>query len=266
MTNIKTTKRALLSSAIALFLCFVMLIGTTFAWFTDEVSNTGNKITAGTLDVDLYHHNDNSGVGTEITNSSAPLFGEGSIAQNNASETLWEPGKTQTVFLSIKNNGSLDLKYQVAIVVSNITKNMNDVVSYIITPDAKYGDDLDLDWNNGTRVNSGINVDAEDVALTAGAEHFFALSVHMDELAGNEYQGGSITFDIKVLAAQLASESDSFDNQYDKDATYPEIVGGLATIEPGASAYELAVYPKNDTSNKIGSAVCLTILCRAGAP
>ena len=55
MTNTKNTKRALLSSVMALFLCFAMLLGTTYAWFTDSVTSSGNIIKSGTLDVELYY-------------------------------------------------------------------------------------------------------------------------------------------------------------------------------------------------------------------
>ena len=53
MADSKHTKRALLGSALALILCFAMLLGTTFAWFTDTASTTVNTIQAGTLDVDI---------------------------------------------------------------------------------------------------------------------------------------------------------------------------------------------------------------------
>ena len=49
----KTTKKSFLTSLTALILCFVMLLGTTFAWFTDSVTSTGNKIVAGDLDIEL---------------------------------------------------------------------------------------------------------------------------------------------------------------------------------------------------------------------
>ena len=220
MNNAKTTKRALLSSVIATLLCFSMLLGTTFAWFTDSATSAGNKIVAGTLDVDLFLWNSET-ESVEITEESAPIFGAGSLAQNNNAETLWEPGKTQVAYLSIKNNGSLDLKYKVAIEVYDVKNNLIDVLEYDVTPDAKYGEVTS--WaNNGISVVEGTNATAsEDVALKVGEEHFFALSVHMLETATNEYQDGSATFDIKVLATQLASESDSFNDQYDKDAIYP---------------------------------------------
>ena len=56
MTSSKSTKRALLTSVLALLMCVTMLIGTTFAWFTDTASTAVNKIQAGNLKVDLEMH------------------------------------------------------------------------------------------------------------------------------------------------------------------------------------------------------------------
>ena len=228
MTNMKSTKRALVLSVVALFLCFTMLMGTTYAWFTDSVTSTGNKIVAGTLDVKLLMHNGTEYV--DISTAAEPviasaIFGEGTSANKNTAATLWEPGKTQTVYLAIENAGSLDLKYQVALEVKNVEKKLNEVVSYAITPDAKPDSQPVNGWvGNGTYVGATINpvATAQNVGLGAGDTHYFALSVHMDEEAGNEYQEGSIEFDIKVLASQLASEEDSFGKNYDEKATYGE--------------------------------------------
>ena len=222
MTN-NTTKRALISSALALFLCFVMLIGTTFAWFTDEVSSNGNVIQAGELNVELWQHTADGS--NEITDSSDPIFGkaDSTTANANTANTLWEPGKTQTVYLSIKNAGSLSLKYKVAIEVVDSEKNLHEVMEYIITPDATVDAPVaksDLNWANGLPVDLGINIASEDVSLPVGSEHFFALSVHMDEYANNDYQLGNVVFNIKILAAQLSDEVDSYDNLYDALATY----------------------------------------------
>ena len=60
MTSSKSTKRALVSSALAILMCVAMLIGTTFAWFTDTASTAVNKIQAGTLDVQLLDGQGNS--------------------------------------------------------------------------------------------------------------------------------------------------------------------------------------------------------------
>lgn len=218
----KTARRALLTSALALLLCVSMLIGTTFAWFTDSVTSSGNKIQAGKLDIELYMWTSATD-SVEITNESAPIFQIADKAQAGT-KTLWEPGKTEVVYFSIKNNGSLDLKYQVALDVLDTDgdQDLYEVMKYAIVGDAKYGDITVWDATNARSAQLGINkVQAKNVTLAAGSEHFFALSVHMDETAGNEYQGGQIDFDLKVLATQLASEFDSFDEKYDTDATYP---------------------------------------------
>ena len=223
MTKQKSTKRALLLSALSLLMCVSMLIGSTFAWFTDSVTSSGNKIKAGNLDVDLYLWTANGQ--SEITNETDPIFGgANSIAATaNNADTLWEPGKTQVVYLSIKNNGSLDLKYKVALDVkdADADQNLYEVMKYAITNDAKYGAVDAWDSAKGVSVVPGVNAtQANDVALKAGEEHFFALSVHMDEAAGNQYQGGEVNFDLTVLATQTNSESDSFGSSYDMYAEY----------------------------------------------
>ena len=242
MTN-RTTKRALLSSVMALLLCFTMLLGTTFAWFTDSAVSANNKITAGTLDVDLYKWSDAT-TKTEITENKEPVFD---------SSIIWEPGYTSVVYLSIKNNGTLALKYTVAIEVTQVSEhNLAEVMEYAVT-DAQYGEVTS--WAGGSEfVNApGMNkTDREDVELLPNEEHFFALSIHMLEEAGNEYMADSITFDIRVLAGQLTHEEDSFNNQYDAFAGYPG-KGTAPALAQGESAREVLV--TGDDGYKVGSAV-----------
>lgn len=265
MTNLRNTKRALLSSVVALFICFSMLLGTTFAWFTDSVTSSGNIIQSGNLDVELWQHYVD-GTSVNITEDSAPIFGkaDSTSANANTADTLWEPGKTQTVYLSIKNTGTLALKYKVALEVTNVTKNLTEVFEYIISPDATVNAPVTkntLDWTTGKSVVSGINFATDtEVALAAGNEHFFALSVHMDELAGNEYRDGNITFNIRVLATQLTSESDSFDDQYDANAEYPNfnyVEIDWDNVEFPTAGLDIDIYkPNSDVSNpenKVGS-------------
>lgn len=175
-----------------------MLLGITFAWFTDTVTSSGNVIQAGDLDIELYQHT-SATEKVKISDSNKPIFGaiNSTSANNDTADTLWEPGKTQTVYFSIVNGGSLDLKYMVAIEVTNVTNDLNKVLSYIITPDAEFGEVTknDLDWTKGSRVNSGVNYTTNgDVNLVVDATHHFALSVHMDELAGNDYQGANTVY------------------------------------------------------------------------
>ena len=234
MSTKKATKRALLTSVLAIVLCLVMLIGSTFAWFTDTASTGVNKIQAGNLDVQLLMRGEK---GYEnIGDSKQAIFGNENslVAQNDNQNTLWEPGKTQVAYLAIKNNGNLDLKYQVQLKVTNPPdgKNLYEVMKYAIVAGSETST---VDgWNAadgksvvaGAQVVSGTDTtaptDPTGVKLGHGETHYFALLVHMDENAGNTYMNGKVEFDLTVLAAQLNSESDSFGPNYDASAQYPD--------------------------------------------
>ena len=56
----KVSKKALLTSAVALVVCFSLLIGSTFAWFTDSATSGVNTITAGNLDIELEYSKNSS--------------------------------------------------------------------------------------------------------------------------------------------------------------------------------------------------------------
>ena len=231
--NKKATKRALLTSVMALVMCVVMLVGTTFAWFTDTASTAVNKIVAGNLDVELLMYKkitDESYDYVNISKDKNPIFGSdtSTVAQNNNLNTLWEPGKTQVAYLAIENKGNLALKYKVALNVTNPVdgKDLYKVMQYAIVPDAKNDNGKVTGWtaSDGKTVDVGQQPVSGEVSLAVGATHYFALLVHMDELAGNNYQNGKVEFDLTVYATQDTVENDSFGNTYDKDATYPVVV------------------------------------------
>ena len=112
MTNAKTTKRALLSSIVSLVLCFSMLLGTTFAWFTDSVTSANNVIKSGNLDIKLEYWKENGWV---------DVAGKSDILSN----TLWEPGVTEVAYLRVENAGSLALKYQLGVNIVSETPGVN---------------------------------------------------------------------------------------------------------------------------------------------
>ena len=242
MKNTKSTKRALLSAILALVMTVSMLVGTTFAWFTDSVTSSGNKIVAGNLDVELYMFSKASGDYENISNKAEPIFGAGGLIQQYDSNVsmLWEPGKTQVVYLAIKNAGDLALKYQVSIDVKDIKEDLNEVLYYTVTPDAMPNDITAWDGSEASQFDGEGEYVVSDgsVPMAPGAWHYFALTVHMDELAGNSYMNGEITFDLTILATQLGddtlAENDSFGNDYDKEAEYPLIVSNSFSSESAA--------------------------------
>lgn len=191
MNNTKTTKRALLSSVTAMLICVAMLIGTTFAWFTDSASTAVNKIQAGTLDVQLLDEYGNSLEGQTLAWQKA--------TGHESEEVLWEPGCTYKLQpITIKNAGNLALKYKVIISGINGSAKLNEVIDWTIS-----GADIGTEYH-----------------LTAGASNTLTIVGHMQESAGNEYQGLSIDgIGITVVATQDTVEYDSNDNTYDTNAT-----------------------------------------------
>ena len=195
MTNRKSTKRALLGSVVAMVLCLAMLVGATFAWFTDTASTGVNKIQAGNLDVQLVDENGNSLEGKTLEFKKAANAAEGETV-------LWEPGCTYELpAVYVKNNGNLALKYKVTITGINGSAKLNDVIDWTIN-------DADL---------------SADHSLAAGAtSEALTIKGHMKESAGNEYMNESIDgIAITVAATQDTVENDSLGNTYDKDAKYP---------------------------------------------
>ena len=195
MKNRKSTKRALLGSIMAMVLCLAMLVGATFAWFTDTASTGVNKIQAGNLDVQLVDENGNSLEGKTLEFKKAADAAEGEAV-------LWEPGCTYELpAVYVKNNGKLALKYKVTITGINGSAKLNDVIDWTIN-------DADL---------------SADHSLAAGAtSEALTIKGHMKESAGNEYMNESIDgIAITVAATQDTVESDSFGSTYDKDAEYP---------------------------------------------
>ena len=202
MTNRKSTKRALLGSVMAMVLCLAMLVGATFAWFTDTASTNVNKIQAGNLDVVLEMQNAD---GKWVSAEGKTLdFVKAADAKGEA--ILWEPGCTYELpALRIRNNGNLALKYKVIITGINGSAKLNTVI----------------DWTIGD-----VAMGAEQ-HLAAGESNAFTIKGHMQESAGNEYMNESIDgIAITVVATQDTVESDSFNNTYDANATYPVVAVG----------------------------------------
>ncbi len=254
MTNSKNTKRALFTSVVAILLCCTMLLGTTFAWFTDTATSSNNRIQAGTLDIDLLMWN---GTNYEsIADETGDIFQKADTA-NNSNATLWEPGKTQVVYLAIENKGNLAAKYRVELNAyadkNNAVKtDMAPAMRYAITNNAQNGTGATV-WDSSAEktVKMGSNVtDAKSVAIGAGETHYFALSVHMDENAGNEYQGASILFDLIVKATQDTVEEDAMgNNQYDKDASLNTFSVSEPVVANGATI--ITVYDTYIADEKI---------------
>ena len=199
MTNRKSTKRALLGSVMAMVLCLAMLVGATFAWFTDTASTGVNKIQAGNLDVALEMKD---AAGQWVSAEGKTLNWVKAAA---GEQVLWEPGCTYELpQLRVVNKGNLALKYKIQITGIQGDAKLNEVIDWTINDAA---------------------IDLTEGHLTAGQQgDAFTIKGHMQDTAGNDYQ--NLTIDgiaITVVATQDTVESDSFDKDYDAGAEYPVV-------------------------------------------
>ena len=229
MNNKRATKRALLTSVMALAMCVVMLVGTTFAWFTDTASTAVNKIQAGNLDVKLMYSTDMQ-TWTEATEQTK-LF------DDNA---LWEPGYTQVVYLKVVNAGNLALKYEVSTNSYDMERGKNAAgelfyidkflrIGTATTENAFNGRSDAIAAIAGSEKNMGKEMQISDdwAVLDPKAESKpFAVVIYMPTTVGNEannvqsWRHPSLKgFGLVVNATQATVESDSFGITYDEKAS-----------------------------------------------
>jgi len=246
----KKKKLALVHSVIALLLCVSMLMGTTFAWFTDGVTSGKNRIVAGNLDVELeYLLKTANGYNWEPVKENTNVFAE---------NTYWEPGHTEVVYLRVSNLGSLALKYQLGVNIAAEAGSVNMagqpfVLSDYIEFDAIEGVETAFADRDAARaevkapkiLSTGY---VKEATMEAGdAPHYVAFVVYMPETVDNaaNYRTGElpprIELGINLFATQFTSESDSFGSDYDFAAGFPEVDlpdGGKAdvTVTNGTTA------------------------------
>ena len=205
------SKKALLSSAFALVLSAAMLIGTTFAWFTDTASTGVNKIVSGNLKVDIIGADSDSHIEKLNFTKAATTDAEA------GAEILWEPGcRYLTEGFRIANKGNLALKWKAQVNTGTTAANegnfdLLDVIDFYLVTKAA----------DGTETETALDEFTGNLKKTETSDVYYIKGV-MQTTAGNEYQGLSIDgIGITVVATQYTYESDSFDNTYDKDAGYP---------------------------------------------
>ncbi len=236
----KHTKKALVSASLALLLCFAMLVGTTFAWFTDSVTSANNIIKSGKLNIDL---------GIKAAGDADYVSVKTNPDKKAFNYELWEPGYTEWVNAKVFTTGNLALKYTMKIVAEGTVSELADVIDVYYAP-LQVAKPADRDLSGLTRIGTlrdalnGTVVINDTLIPDTNTEDFATLALHMQESAGNEYQDKSIgtSFSLQILATQFTKEQDSFDENYDADAKLPivaqsadELVNAINMVEDGGT-------------------------------
>lgn len=234
----KSSSRRLLFSMVTMIVCIAMLVGSTFAWFTDTSKSANNVIKPGRLDLDVKYTLD--GENWHDLNGAENLFGDG----------LFEPGYTRVVAFKVRNNGSLAFKYKMSLdIISeklgvNVAGENFALSDYLVASTAPA-----QEWTEGNQIGQMLRLafdadlhnsiawtdsnirelsfGAEDVVLTHGQEVVSMIKVCMPTDIGNvanskdDNSTPELILGVTVVATQATVEEDSYGPKYDKDATYP---------------------------------------------
>ena len=270
----KDTRKSLAASGLALLVSAALLVGTTFAWFTDSVVNKGNKIQAGNLKVDLIQLgatlNDEQEKEIGETIDEDAYYGLKNVEAPVFDYELWEPGYTVYKVIGVRNTGDLALKFDLDIVPKGELGALADVIDvYGYTSQEapttgslaeafdgfdSFSDVLENQEYITAFMPLGTLASRVEQGLLTGQLNnpqstvYWVFVFHMRESAGNEYQGASIgtSFDIVLNATQNTVEKDGFGNKdYDEDAQYPD-VAYVAVSAPTAEDSAAGVNPLAD--------------------
>jgi len=228
MTKSASLKQRLIAAVLVLVMLVGSLIGTTFAWFTDEVTSSGNKIISGSLKVDLELLDKATGNWSSLKETNKPIFDYDN----------WEPGYVDAKILRVENEGTLALKWKAQFVSEFELSKLAEVIdvyvkAYGVLADSttvSYPADRTLEgYTKVGTVAEFVNTIEQTTYgnLLAGEVAYLGIALKMQENAGNEYQdldlGGA--FDIRIVATQMAYEGDSFGKDYDDKAEWPTFKG-----------------------------------------
>lgn len=217
----RSTKQVLTISVVYLFVFVAMLIGTTYAWFTDGVTSGVNQIIAGNLDVDVVTED-----GVSITDK-ATLF----------NDILWEPGAVAYENLTVKNLGTVAFKYNLNVSFAN----ENTVNGYGLSTALEVGvveggvKSLIREGAVNEVTNWTILADFKKTGhILAGSSDVYGIVIRWNPNDDNNnwnVNNGKVTSDgedylhidlgVNLLATQYTYEEDSFDDQYDAMAPLP---------------------------------------------
>lgn len=227
MKRKNSTRNALVTSIVSVLLCVSMLVGTTFAWFTDEVVTGMNTIAAGNLDIELLAD------GNKVA-SNTKLFDD---------VTLWEPGVVVYENLQVANVGTLALQYQMALNFGSENDlngyKLSDILKVaVIDKIAQGATRTDVlaaakasaqvgtlaDFSMTGKLNAGESSTEQTVVIfwEPNANDVDNRYNANNDKATSDGKPLHIEFGVKLFANQNTVEKDSFDETYDESAVVPD--------------------------------------------
>ena len=255
------TKKSLIASGVSLAVSVALLVGSTFAWFTDSVTNKGNKIQAGNLKIGAYAYDlDENGDKTftiENVNGGNPFTFEAEPQNLKTdgtpiiSETLWEPGKSSAKLLQVVNEGTLAAEIKLSFETSGELEGAL-WFDFVKVEDGKITGKFE---KRPMSTLSAVAGALELPIINSGDTLEFILVYGMYEEAGNEYKDKDFTADVTILAKQYTYEEDGFgSSDYDENAKYPAATNTelVTSLENGGTVTAAGAFKWSDAVTMTG--------------
>ena len=201
-------KRALIVASTTIIMCFVIIVGMTWALFTDDRAVV-NHLKAGDLDVTLVRTSltstyvDSNGYLATFTDTEEKDF-SGATDENIFAfdGTVIVPQSKYIANMKVINNSDVSFAYWIEIV-------------YTGAEGVELADQLkvSIDTSEGKAVREGMTIGSEEspiAVLGIGDSHDFTATVEfldLENAINNAAQGDSITFDLIVHAVQYTGEN-----------------------------------------------------------
>ena len=171
----KNAKRNVIVSAIlTIALCFSLMIGGTYAWFTDSAKISVNKIVSGTLKVGLNMWDEENEQWVDANGKTLSFIRTDAEDEDNG---LWAPGyKFRLPKLQVVNKGNLRLKYKL---------EFNGMSDSLLLDVLTFRVKVDGGEEKAVSVGGAI---LENEILAANEDKEVEIFGEMNENAKNEYQ------------------------------------------------------------------------------
>lgn len=236
--------RSLCTSLLSTLLSLVMLVGTTFAWFTESITTGVYTITAGKLStVTLYCTDLDTPNWQPLNESNTTLFGGMTFSNTN---------NTQTAYLKLENESSSPVKYLISFVYNSETagtleksdgttetsQKLSDLMSFAYTVASDTTTEGGVpSFDNGTGGNIPLG-DSEDSPFSILVPDNGTVYVKLELKLGN-YEGTwtvepKIDLQLKLVITQPDGDGKLAENNAASQALQaetPVTVGEAATSE-----------------------------------
>lgn len=212
----KAVKRSIAICVLTLIMCVSLLVGVTFAWFTDSITNSGNVIQAGNVDITWEYKTLGSDEAYAPVTAETPLFDEG---------TVWEPGLSKGYDFKVTNSGSLAADFKLTF-ENVMSAGMADITEVLVVS-------VDSNVKGTVKELSAKDAFIIESRIEAGAEKEFSVEIKMLSSESQDvYQNAMVSFDLGLYAKQTNEDAVYDDNYTDPSFDAVDTVNKLIAAAP----------------------------------